>query len=91
MPAEDLPRESDILARYGGDEFVVVLPETPASGALVIAERIRKSIEAHVFLTEQGLAARPPGCHTMKRRSPRRGTDTGFACARVLRNEANHP
>ena len=34
-------RESDILARYGGDEFVVVLPETPPSGALVIAERIR--------------------------------------------------
>jgi diguanylate cyclase (GGDEF)-like protein len=51
-------RESDILARYGGDEFVVVLPETPASGALVIAERIRRSIEQHVFLAEQGLAAR---------------------------------
>jgi diguanylate cyclase (GGDEF)-like protein len=51
-------RESDILARYGGDEFVVVLPETPPSGALVIAERIRKSIEMHTFLTEQGLAAR---------------------------------
>ncbi len=51
-------RESDILARYGGDEFVVVLPETPASGALVIAERIRKSIERHVFLKDQGLEAR---------------------------------
>ena len=51
-------RESDILARYGGDEFVVVLPETPASGALVIAERIRKSIEIHTFLADQGLAAR---------------------------------
>ncbi len=51
-------RESDILARYGGDEFVVVLPETPPSGALVIAERIRKSIEAHCFLQEQGLTAR---------------------------------
>lgn len=51
-------RESDILARYGGDEFVVVLPDTPPSGALVIAERIRKSIEAHAFLQQQGLSAR---------------------------------
>jgi len=50
-------RESDILARYGGDEFVVVLPETPASGALVIAERIRKAIEGHTFLQDLGLAA----------------------------------
>jgi diguanylate cyclase (GGDEF)-like protein len=50
-------RESDILARYGGDEFVVVLPETPPSGALVIAERIRRSIEAHTFLKDQGLEA----------------------------------
>jgi diguanylate cyclase (GGDEF)-like protein len=51
-------RESDILARYGGDEFVAVLPETPPSGALVIAERIRRAIEAHCFLEAQGLAAR---------------------------------
>jgi diguanylate cyclase (GGDEF)-like protein len=51
-------RESDILARYGGDEFVVVLPETPASGALVIAERLRRSIEEHRFLEPQGIAAR---------------------------------
>jgi diguanylate cyclase (GGDEF)-like protein len=51
-------RESDILARYGGDEFVVVLPETPASGALVIAERLRRAIEEHCFLAPQGIAAR---------------------------------
>jgi len=51
-------RESDILARYGGDEFVVVLPETPAAGALVIAERLRKAIEEHGFLQAQGLTAR---------------------------------
>jgi diguanylate cyclase (GGDEF)-like protein len=51
-------RESDILARYGGDEFVVVLPETPPSGALVIAERIRKAIESYHFLKDQGLDAR---------------------------------
>jgi diguanylate cyclase (GGDEF)-like protein len=51
-------RESDILARYGGDEFVVVLPETPASGALVIAERLRRAIEEHRFLEPQGVSAR---------------------------------
>ncbi len=51
-------RESDILARYGGDEFVAVLPETPASGALVIAERLRRSIEENQFLKSLGLAAR---------------------------------
>jgi diguanylate cyclase (GGDEF)-like protein len=51
-------RESDILARYGGDEFVVVLPETPASGALVIAERLRRAIEEHRFLEPQGVCAR---------------------------------
>jgi diguanylate cyclase (GGDEF)-like protein len=51
-------RETDTIARYGGDEFVVVLPETPAAGALVIAERIRKAIEDYTFLEAQGLAAR---------------------------------
>jgi diguanylate cyclase (GGDEF)-like protein len=51
-------RESDIIARYGGDEFVVVLPETPASGALVIAERLRRAIEEHRFLEGQGISAR---------------------------------
>lgn len=51
-------RESDILARYGGDEFVVVLPETPASGALVIAERLRRAIEEHRFLEAKGMTAR---------------------------------
>lgn len=51
-------RESDILARYGGDEFVVVLPETPSSGALVIAERLRRAIEEHRFLEPQGVSAR---------------------------------
>jgi diguanylate cyclase (GGDEF)-like protein len=51
-------RESDILARYGGDEFVVVLPETPPAGALVIAERIRKAVAGHAFLKDQGVEAR---------------------------------
>ncbi len=39
-------RDVDFLGRYGGDEFIAVLPETDANFALVVAERIRKKIEA---------------------------------------------
>jgi diguanylate cyclase (GGDEF)-like protein len=37
-------RFTDIAARYGGDEFIVLLPETPAKGAMEVAERIRVRI-----------------------------------------------
>ena len=37
-------RSTDIVARYGGDEFMCLLPETGAEGAAVVAERIRKRI-----------------------------------------------
>jgi diguanylate cyclase (GGDEF)-like protein len=45
-------RETDVVGRYGGDEFVVVLPETPLNGALTIAERIRKKIEDYEFVAQ---------------------------------------
>jgi diguanylate cyclase (GGDEF)-like protein len=35
-------RETDVVGGYGGDEFVIVLPETPLNRAMVIAERIRE-------------------------------------------------
>jgi diguanylate cyclase (GGDEF)-like protein len=37
-------RFTDVLARYGGDEFIVMLPETPAAGALEVAARICAAI-----------------------------------------------
>ena len=37
-------RETDVFARYGGDEFVLLLPQTKADGAFEVAERIRKTI-----------------------------------------------
>jgi diguanylate cyclase (GGDEF)-like protein len=39
-------RATDVPARYGGDEFIVLLPETPPRGALDVAERIRNAIGA---------------------------------------------
>ncbi len=39
-------RHGDIPGRYGGEEFVVVLPNTPSDGAFVVAERIRERLEA---------------------------------------------
>jgi diguanylate cyclase (GGDEF)-like protein len=38
-------RRSDLRCRYGGDEFLVVLPETPAAGAMRVAEWVRGEIE----------------------------------------------
>ena len=38
-------RHADLLARFGGEEFVVVLPQVSAAGALDSAERIRSALE----------------------------------------------
>ena len=38
-------RGIDLFARYGGEEFVIILPETPQATALLVAERVRNSVE----------------------------------------------
>jgi len=42
-------RESDIAARFGGEEFAILLPETSKEGAAVKAERVRAAVEQAVF------------------------------------------
>ena len=43
-------REVDIVIRYGGDEYTLILIETGRQGASIVAERIRKTIDQHKFI-----------------------------------------
>jgi diguanylate cyclase (GGDEF)-like protein len=49
-------RETDVVARFGGDEFSVILPDTGRDGAVAVAERIRDRIRAFRFLSGEGLS-----------------------------------
>jgi len=51
-------RQVDTLARYGGDEFTILLVDTGLDGALSVADRIRQSVASHVFGGERGLDLR---------------------------------
>ncbi len=42
-------RSIDYVAKYGGDEFVLILPQTPTEGALVLAERVRVAVASQPF------------------------------------------
>jgi len=44
----------DVVIRYGGDEFTLILVETPPDAAALVAERIRATVESHVFLATEG-------------------------------------
>jgi diguanylate cyclase (GGDEF)-like protein len=51
-------RETDVVARFGGDEFAVVLPDTGSEGAAAVGDRIRDRVAAHPFLAGDGLSLR---------------------------------
>ncbi len=67
-------RGSDVPARYGGDEFVVLLPDTPGGGAREVGERIVAALHDHPYRGEGrgpvavgasiGLASFPADGHT---------------------------
>ena len=54
MSTQSLMRAVDFAARWGGEEFIILLPGTDMKGAAEVAERIRKNVEALVIPTEEG-------------------------------------
>lgn len=46
---KDFSRPIDVVTRYGGEEFIIILPETNARGAVKFGERLLNSINNHVF------------------------------------------
>ena len=52
-------RENDVPVRYGGEEFLAILPDTPVEKGAVLAERLRKAVETHQFIDpDRGITAR---------------------------------
>lgn len=45
-------REQDLVGRWGGEEFLVICPQTPEQGAMQLAEQIRKQIQQHAFVID---------------------------------------
>ena len=52
MIIRDRLRPDDTISRYGGEEFVAVLPETSLAGAVFTAEQLRELVQAHPFTFE---------------------------------------
>ena len=55
--AEDLLRDHDIIGRYGGEEFVAILPHSDLVGAWRVAERIREGLAGDTSLLPGGMTA----------------------------------
>ncbi|MFQ3787073.1 diguanylate cyclase [Halomonas sp. A29] len=52
-----LLREVDVLARWGGEEFMLLLPGTPLAGAVTLTERLRRAVEEEDFTPATGLTS----------------------------------
>jgi diguanylate cyclase (GGDEF)-like protein len=48
-------REEDVVCRYGGEEFLAILPETQSGGAMILAERLRAAAAALPLLKDRGI------------------------------------
>jgi len=54
IAAQTIKRSSDLIARWGGEEFVILMPNVDINGAVDVAENVRKNVAASVVPTEDG-------------------------------------
>jgi diguanylate cyclase (GGDEF)-like protein len=67
-------REIDMVGRYGGEEFIAILPNTDEEAAATFAERVRTEVEAHVFRDESNEIRMTVSCGVAS--APREGVDS---------------
>jgi diguanylate cyclase (GGDEF)-like protein len=54
---KEISRRSDYIARFGGEEFVIILPSTPGAEAFLVAERLREAIQSsHVNYRQKNIS-----------------------------------
>ncbi len=58
----DSARDIDRVGRYGGEEFMIILPGTVLDAAVTFAERARLAVESHIFTFEGGTLRRTMSC-----------------------------
>jgi diguanylate cyclase (GGDEF)-like protein len=51
-------RKTDMAARYGGDEFVIILPNTAKEGAVIFTEKLHEAMRHRIFLASEGMDIR---------------------------------
>ena len=71
-------REIDRVGRYGGEEFLVLLPGTVLDAAVTFAERVRTAVEAHTFAFDGGSIQRTVSCGVAAWPHPRVGSCEGL-------------
>jgi diguanylate cyclase (GGDEF)-like protein len=78
---KSLKRPGDFVARWGGEEFAILLPNTDINGALYIAEQVRQNIEAAVIHCHDGSETRATACLGVCTQSPTKGCSyDSFMC-----------
>jgi diguanylate cyclase (GGDEF)-like protein len=81
-------RDADVAGRWGGEEFMLVLPGTDAAGAALLAERIRAHVAEGSLLTPEGVPVRVTASFGVAAYEPGRSLETLVATADLALYEA---
>lgn len=87
---QDLARDSDIICRYGGEEFAVLLPMTDEAEAAIVAERVRASVEALSYSSIEVTASVGVATRTVDIFKPEQLLDQADKCLYVAKRRGRN-